>query len=217
LDLDDYRARYGDIRRLDLILAAEGDSTNRFKVSKQADVLMLFYLFSAEELGELIGRLGYDFDPSMIPATIDHYLARTTHGSTLSKVVHAWVLARRDRRASWQLLCDALDTDLTLNDAASTREGIHLGAMAASADILQRCFTGLEVRNSTLSLHPQLPEALSRLSCKLRFQDHTLDVTVSHREITVASHSGGGRPITVVIDGEPHELQPGGVLRATDR
>nr|MBA3967125.1 glycoside hydrolase family 65 protein [Nitrospirales bacterium] len=37
-----YRARYGDIQRLDRILEAEGDTPNRYKVSKQADVLMLF-------------------------------------------------------------------------------------------------------------------------------------------------------------------------------
>ena len=43
---DDYREKYGDIQRLDRILEAEGDSPNRYKLSKQADVLMLFYLFS---------------------------------------------------------------------------------------------------------------------------------------------------------------------------
>ena len=49
-DWDGYRLRYGNIQRLDLILEAENDTTNRYKLSKQADVLMLFYVFSAEEL-----------------------------------------------------------------------------------------------------------------------------------------------------------------------
>ena len=53
LDWEDYHARYGDISRLDRILEAENDTTNRYKVSKQADVLMLFYLLSAEELAAL--------------------------------------------------------------------------------------------------------------------------------------------------------------------
>jgi HAD superfamily hydrolase (TIGR01509 family) len=35
-------ARYGNIQRLDLILEGENDSANRYKVSKQPDVLMLF-------------------------------------------------------------------------------------------------------------------------------------------------------------------------------
>jgi hypothetical protein len=50
LDWEGLRRRHGDIRRLDRILEASGDTTNRYKASKQADVLMLFYLLSAEEL-----------------------------------------------------------------------------------------------------------------------------------------------------------------------
>jgi len=70
LDWTGYRARYGDIARLDRILEAEGDSPNRYKLSKQADVLMLFYLLTSDELGELMERLGYDFDPQRIPETV---------------------------------------------------------------------------------------------------------------------------------------------------
>ncbi|NEB72660.1 hypothetical protein G3I39_37140, partial [Streptomyces fulvissimus] len=39
LDWDGYRAKYGDIRRLDRILEAEGDTVDRYQASKQADVL----------------------------------------------------------------------------------------------------------------------------------------------------------------------------------
>ncbi|MBB5156006.1 trehalose/maltose hydrolase-like predicted phosphorylase [Saccharopolyspora phatthalungensis] len=52
---------------------------------------MLFYLLSAEELAEILTRLDYPV-PS-IPDNIEYYLQRTSHGSTLSSVVHAWVLA----------------------------------------------------------------------------------------------------------------------------
>jgi trehalose/maltose hydrolase-like predicted phosphorylase len=44
-----YRRRHGHLYRLDFILEAEGDTTNRYRLSKQPDVLMLFYLFSAED------------------------------------------------------------------------------------------------------------------------------------------------------------------------
>ena len=62
LDLGDYRRAVRRHRRLDRILEAEGDSTNRYKVAKQADVAMLFYVLSADELAELLDRLGYDYD-----------------------------------------------------------------------------------------------------------------------------------------------------------
>ena len=93
-----YRERYGDISRLDRILEDEGDTPNAYKVSKQADVLMLFYLLSADALASIFERLGYAFEPDAIPRSIEYYLQRTSHGSTLSRVVHSWVLARSDRR-----------------------------------------------------------------------------------------------------------------------
>jgi hypothetical protein len=59
LDWEALEARYGDIQRLDRLLEAEGDTPNRYEASKQADVLMLFYLFSAEELEQLFEHEGW--------------------------------------------------------------------------------------------------------------------------------------------------------------
>jgi Glycosyl hydrolase family 65 central catalytic domain len=63
LDWDAYRAKYGNIQRLDRILRAEGDDPNRYQITKQADTVMLFYLFSDDELREIFVRLGYDYRP----------------------------------------------------------------------------------------------------------------------------------------------------------
>ena len=110
-DWPGYQERYDNIQRLDRILEAEYDTPNRYQVSKQADVLMLFYLLSADELALLFEQLGYPFERATIPQTIAYYLAPTSHGSTLSRVVHAWVLARADRRAL-ELFQRALDSDI---------------------------------------------------------------------------------------------------------
>ena len=59
-DWEGYRAKYGNIQRLDRVLEAEGDSTNRYKVSKQPDVLMLLYLLSRDELCGLLANMGYE-------------------------------------------------------------------------------------------------------------------------------------------------------------
>lgn len=178
LDWDAYRARHGDIHRLDRILEAEGDSVNRYKAGKQADVLMLMYLFSAEELAELFGRLGYDFDPALIPRTVTYYTARTTHGSTLSRVVDAWVLARADRRHSWEQLQLALRSDVDDVQGGTTAEGIHLGAMAGTVDVLQRGYTGIETRGDTLWLNPCLPEEVRRLRLLVRYRGHAIELEI---------------------------------------
>ncbi|WP_199433746.1 glycoside hydrolase family 65 protein [Qaidamihabitans albus] len=213
LDWEHYRDRYGNIGRLDLILEAEGDTTNGYRVAKQADVLMLFYLFTAEELTELFDRLGYRFDPATIPATVEYYLERTTHGSTLSRVAHAWVLARTDRTRSWQLFRDALRADLADTQGGTTGEGIHLGAMAATADILQRCYTGLETRADVLWFNPRLPTELRTLDLDLHYRDQWLTARFEHTEMTLRAMPCAARPVRIGWQGEVHELAPGDTLR----
>ena len=136
LDWDAYRSKYGNIMRLDLILEAEQKSANSYKLSKQADVLMLFYLFSTETLAELFKRLDYPFTGSMIPKNIAYYLQRTSHGSTLSAIVDAWVLARSDRLHSWNQFKEALRCDVD-DEGGMTAEGIHLGAFMHAMRLLR--------------------------------------------------------------------------------
>jgi trehalose/maltose hydrolase-like predicted phosphorylase len=100
LDWDAYRAKYGNIQRLDRILRAEGDDPDRYKIAKQADTVMLFYLFSPEELREIFERLGYDYGPDTAMRNVEYYDRRTSHGSTLSIVTYAGVLAGLDPASS---------------------------------------------------------------------------------------------------------------------
>lgn len=209
LDWDRYHRRYGDLRLLGSLLQAEGDDPNRYKVSKQADVLMLLYLFSAEELTGLVRGLGYDFDPARIPATVDYYLSRTTHGSTLSRIAHSWVLARTDRRRSFDMLLDALGTDLADPERSSTREGIHLGATAGTLDILQRCYTGVEVREDVLRLNPLLPEGLDHLDCVIRYRSRLISLHVNHKEVRITAAPGPEEPVPVAVREKPLLLSPG--------
>lgn len=88
-DWEAYWARHGNTQRLDLILEPVNDSANRYKLSKHADVLMLFYVLSAEELGELFASLGYPFECDTIPRKIAYYTGRASHGPTLCRVSYA--------------------------------------------------------------------------------------------------------------------------------
>jgi trehalose/maltose hydrolase-like predicted phosphorylase len=206
---DAYRARYGDISRLDLILEAEGDSPNRYRLSKQADVLMLFYLFSAEEIRAILGRLGYEFPPAAIPRTIAFYLARTSHGSTLSRLVQAWVLARSDRHGSWSLLARTLDSDLADVQGGTTREGVHLGAMAGSADLVLRCYSGLDVSGGALRLNPVLPPELAHLRFDIVYRGQPITVRMNSHRVQLRLHAGTAAPIRVRIGDQTRTLRPG--------
>jgi trehalose/maltose hydrolase-like predicted phosphorylase len=215
LDWAGYRSRYGNIGRLDLILEEEGDSTNRYQLAKQADVLMLFYLFSAPELQVLLEHLGYQFDPATIPATIDYYAARTTNGSTLSQLVHAWVSARRDRAGSWQLFGQSLVADLDDTQGGTTREGIHLGAMAGGLDLLQRGYCGIEVRENALWLDPRLPDEVTSIAFDIVYRGHSLAVAIHAETLTVTAEPCDADSIRVVLAGQSFDMKPGQTIEAT--
>ena len=211
-DWDGYRQKYGDIHRLDRILEAEGDTVNRYKASKQADALMLFYLLSADELVDLFARLGYPFDPATIPRMVDYYAKRTSHGSTLSRVVTSWVLARADRARSWELLYEALESDIADIQGGTTKEGIHLGAMAGTVDLVQRGQTGLQIRHDLLHLDPCLPEGLQGLKLRIRYRGHWLELDVDCERMRIVTPNGWAGPTRLVVRDTIHEFRPGIVL-----
>ncbi|GAA1810762.1 beta-phosphoglucomutase family hydrolase [Nesterenkonia flava] len=210
-DWEGYRAKYGNIGRLDLILQAEGDATNRYKLSKQADVLMLCYIFSASELIETLDYMGYDLTMEDFRKTVEYYLARSSHGSTLSRLVHGWVAARFDRAGSWNLFKEALEADLSDTQGGTTREGIHLGAMAGTVDMVIRCYGGVETRADALWLHPLLPDELPEVTFRMRYRNQPILVHINHEHVTLKLSEGSAEPIDVNVEGKPKTLTPGEV------
>ena len=77
-------------------------------------------------------RLSYPFKEENIPRNIDYYVVRSCHGSTLSRVVHAWVLVRPDRPRAMEFFREALQSDVSDVQQGTTAEGVHLGAMAGN-------------------------------------------------------------------------------------
>ena len=212
-DWQGYQKKYGNIQRLDRILEAEGDSPNRYKLSKQADVLMLFYLLSADELGEIFHRLNYPFESDTIPRSIEYYLKRSSHGSTLSWVVHAWVLARSKREVSWHLFKEALDSDVSDIQGGTTPEGIHLGAMAGTVDLVQRCYTGIETRQDRLQFNPYVPNELKKIQFDIAYRKHWVNVTITSERLKVSTRPHDVAPITVGFREDSYELKPGDTLQ----
>lgn len=209
-DWHGYRHKYGNIQRLDRILEAEGDSPNRYKLSKQADVLMLFYLFSTEELGSLFQQLGYPFTPGLIPKNVEYYTSRTSHGSSLSRIVESWVMARSDRVRSWTRFTEALESDISDTQAGTTPEGIHLGAMAGTVDLMQRGYTGIEMRDGALWLNPCLPEnSMTCLRFQIRYRSHWLSLEVSRSQLTVSFRHGWAQTAKIGFQNRIYEFEPG--------
>ena len=213
LDWDRLRSQYGNIQRLDRILEAENDDVNRYKASKQADALMLLYLLSADELRELLDRLGYRFTPEQVPEMVDYYLARTSHGSTLSGVVHTWVLARANRERAMEFFQQALKSDVSDIQGGTTSEGIHLAAMAGTVDLMQRCFTGLETRSNRIILSPHWPEALGVLAIPIHYRGLHLHLRVSGKGVIISVDPRDAAGVEVECRGRVVQLMPGTTVR----
>jgi trehalose/maltose hydrolase-like predicted phosphorylase len=171
---------------------------------------MLFYLLSADELRELLEGLGYALPPEAITHTVEYYLERTTHGSTLSALVHAWVLARNRRQDALDHFECVLRSDIADVQGGTTAEGIHLGAMAGTLDLLQRAFTGLQTREQQLWLDPVLPDGLTRLEFPIQFRrHHGVHVTITHDRLVVSGQEHTQAPVRLHVGPQRYALGSG--------
>jgi trehalose/maltose hydrolase-like predicted phosphorylase len=202
LDWKKYHDQYGEVLRLDRIMEKENDNVNKYKAVKQADVLMLFYLFSASELEELFKANGYDFNRKHIPNNIQYYNERTSHGSTLSQLIHSWAYARSNRGKSWYSYQKALISDVKDIQGGTTSEGIHLGAMAGTVDLIQRCYTGIEFRDNCIKLNPRMPEELKSIAFKIRYRGRWIELSLNHTSLTLKCMGGWSKNPVDIYFGE---------------
>ena len=210
LDWEGYRERYGNIQRLDRILRAEDDDPDRYKASKQADVVMLFYLFSPSVLRGLFERLGYEYRADTPARNIAYYDRRTSHGSTLSFVTFAGALAALDPESSWERFLVALRSDAEDVQGGTTQEGVHMGVMVGTVDLMQRAYPGTEIRDGVLHFEPRLPAAVEQVAFRMQFRRTPLQVALDHDRLELTVHrEGAGGPIQVGVGDEVRELSPG--------
>ena len=208
-DWEAYREKYGDIGRLDRILKAEGVSPDRYKVSKQADVCMLFYLFDQEELTALLARSGYPLTDAKMQETIEYYRQRTSHGSTLSHLVFAAVLDAFDREEAWKHYMEALRSDVEDIQGGTTPEGIHTAVMAGTVRHVIERFAGIRLAGEGISLTPRLPDGLSRIRCVVSYRGSAAAIAVTPSEVEVAVVEGAPVEVPVHFAGTVRNVRPG--------
>lgn len=186
LDWDYYRSKYGNIYRLDRILKAEGKSPDEYKVAKQADMLMIFYILEEKEVRDIIEAMGYKLKPDFLKRNMDYYLARTSHGSTLSRVVHAQLANMiGDSNLSWTLYKDALNSDFDDIQGGTTAEGIHLGVMAGTILIALHSYAGLNFHDNELKVNPKLPKKWRSIRFKITFRGKQYAITIHDDNVEI--------------------------------
>lgn len=216
LDWDEYRRKYDNIHRIDRILKAEGLSPDSFKVAKQADVLMLFYVLNLEEIKEIFTKLGYPFKKTILNKNYDYYSKRTSHGSTLSRVVFAHVASLiGDADLSLKLFKEGLESDMYDIQGGTTQEGIHAGVMGSTIDLFLRSYAGLNILEDCICLDPKLPKEWQELKFNVRYKNIWFAVAVTADSLTVTASPlkevslQPSTKIPIVIKGKTYHLFAG--------
>ena len=186
LDWDYYRKKYGNIYRMDRLLKAEGKTADEYKVAKQADTLMVFYNLDKSEVDRLLKEMGYDMPEDYLERNLRYYLARTSHGSTLSRVVHAQLANMiGDEKLSWKLYYEALESDFNDIQGGTTGEGIHAGVMAGTVMIALTNFAGIDIKSDILKIEPKMPKRWDSIFSKLHFKNVEWNITVSKENVEI--------------------------------
>ncbi|MDR7127859.1 trehalose/maltose hydrolase-like predicted phosphorylase [Algoriphagus sp. 4150] len=206
---EEYQKKYEDIHRLDRILENENKDPNSYKASKQADVLMLFYLFSRDEIYAIFKKLGHEMTEGAILKNIEYYKKRTSHGSTLSRVVFSWIMLKYDKLQSWENFEKVLVSDFEDIQGGTTAEGIHLGAMAGSLDLVQRGFLGLEVGEEALWVNPHKLEHLEQVSLKIKYRSHWVLISVEDELLKISFEEGNSDRLNIGVIDKIHQFERG--------
>jgi len=200
-------------KRTDWALGAIGRSADEFQITKQADALTLFYLLPEDEVIGMLHRLGYPFDRGCIRRTARYYLARTTHRSSLSRVVYAGALAQVDQGASWDFYRQVLRTDLDPLKGESISEGIHIGAMGGAIDILQRRYLGIHLCAEGLLIDPALPAQLGKVRMAFRYRGAVLEAEGGDGCLSLRVAREDGVEVPFVYRGRQGVVGPGAEVR----
>ena len=207
LDWNAYRSKYGDIHRMDRILKAEGKSPDNYKVSKQADTLMLFYLLDPKEVFSLLNNLRYQSKPEMLNRNFYYYIERTSHGSTLSRVVHSFLAKYSgDIDLCREMYLEALSSDYLDIQGGTTGEGIHVGVMGGTVLSAITVFAGLNWDGDALRLDPDLPDNWNQIEFKFKFKGGEYFFNITRKLVKVAFQSGRNDDVRIFIRGLKYSL-----------
>ncbi len=165
---------------------------NEIQVSKQADVLVLFFLM--EDL----------FPQEVKKATWKYYSERTLHDSSLSLSTHSVFAAdMRDMDQAYDMFEKATKIDLGPVMTTSD-EGVHAASFGGIWQDVVYGFGGVRMLGGKLRIDPKLPDKWTKLCYTLMWHGQKLAVTVTQDQVTVVNE--GDVPVMVNLCGSEEEV-----------
>ncbi|RFE01032.1 glycoside hydrolase family 65 protein [Streptococcus parauberis] len=151
------------------------EQVNEMQVTKQADVLLLLFLF--ENL----------FDKDIKEKNWHYYEPKTTHDSSLSLSTHALLAADLGlMEKSYQLFKEACEIDMG-EYMHSSDEGIHAASTGGIWNAVIFGYGGLRVLDGKLRIEPNLPKEWNSLNYEIEFQSAVVKVEVTKESVTIST------------------------------
>jgi trehalose/maltose hydrolase-like predicted phosphorylase len=92
----------------------------------------------------------------------------------------------------------------------TTKEGIHMGVMSGTLDLLQRSYLGCSVRDGMLHFEPRLIDRLDGLAFSMQFRGTSIRISVQGDKLTVLARTEGFRaPVRIAVGDQVRELGAG--------
>ena len=169
---------------------------------------MTYYNLNPSEVNGMLKNLGYHVPDDMLKRNFDYYFKRTSHGSTLSRVVHAY-LARLSGNSeiSWDLYIDALSSDYNDIQGGTTGEGIHVGVMGGTVLLAITLFAGLNWQGEALRLDPDLPPNWNEMQFSFNFRGGEYHFTIiDNKKVKVTYRSDANKKARIFIKDMVYEV-----------
>ncbi len=151
---------------------------SNFQVSKQADVMVLFYLFE-DAYTKVVKKKNFEY-----------YESRTLHDSSLSLSTHSILAADiGDSVKAYQLFNKATEIDLGPVMGTSD-EGVHTASLGGIWQCVVFGFGGARLYAKELRIEPKLPAIWNELEYPIMFKGSKLIVNVNRETFKVTKLSG---------------------------
>lgn len=170
------------------------DQVSDIQVSKQADIMTLFYL------------LENNFSYEVKKANWNYYEPKTLHDSSLSLSTHA-ILANdiSDTELSYSLFKKASQIDLGTNMKTSDH-GIHAASFGGLWQSVVCGFGGVRMLEGILRINPRLPKQWKNLEFSIIWHNNKLQIKITHSLLKIIKLSKNQDLIEIEIFDEIYKL-----------
>jgi alpha,alpha-trehalose phosphorylase len=152
----------------------------RMQVCKQADIVLLMFLY------------GYEFDKPMIKRIFDYYEPRTIHDSSLSASIHSIVAMDIGYvNESYNYLKQSCRMDLD-NYNRNVEHGIHAACCGAAFMMIVNGYGGMRVYDNMLHFTPRIDRRWNYCKFKILFAGSRIEVKINKKTTVYTLLEGEG-------------------------